>query len=292
MASIVAYIELREGVATRPSRFALAEARRVADAAGATVYALLTLGPRSQTEIDQLASELSAAGADRILCSSDDALAGPPLDATCGPLLARVAEHLRPVLFLFPAGGVGIELGPPLAVRIGAAYLANANLEVIADEHAAEPASLRVVLTRWRAARDGQRRIDVGDLERPVVASLPCDVPPPDLGEPYAEVEMLPCPESSHAQPRLLGTMADSAAGPEACSALVWSESPLDQDTVAALPGGAASLVGSQDGAVAAGSASPRELFVISPAGNLPLVSLLAPGATVTCVRDKAEVPA
>jgi hypothetical protein len=293
MASILAYIELREGVVTRPSRFAVAEARRVADAVGATVYALLTLGPLLQTEIDQLASQVSAIGADRILCSSADVLSGPPLDATHGQLLAQVAEHLRPVLFLFPAGGVGIELGPPLAVRIGAAYLANANLDVIVEERTPGSVSQRVVLTRWRAARDGQRRVDVGDLERPVVASLPCDIAPANLGAPYAEVEMLPCPESNQAKPELLSAIADSAAGPEVASALIWSATPLDEPTFAALPAGAASLVGPQDGVAAAGAASPRELFVVapSPQDNLPILSLLAPGATVTWVRTKTEVP-
>ena len=294
MASIVAYIELREGVVTRPSRYAVAEARRVADAAGATVYALLTIGPLGQVEIDKLASEVSAAGADRILCSSADALAGPPLDATHGPLLAQVAEHLRPVLLLFPAGGVGAELGPPLAVRIGAAYLANASIELVAEERAPDLASQRVVLTRWRAARDGQRQVDVGDLERPVVASLACGIATAALGEPYAEVEMLPYPESSHAGPSLLAAKIDGTAGPELCSALVWSLSRLDGDSRTALPAGAAFVVASEASAPALATASPMELFLLSPAApdETPPLSLLAPGATVTRVRAKHEVPA
>ena len=293
MASIVAYIELREGAVTRPSRYAVAEARRVADAAGATVYALLTVGPLGQAQIDQLASEVSAAGADRILCSSADALAGPPLDTTHGPLLAQVAEHLRPVLLLFPAGGVGAELGPPLAVRIGAAYLANASIELVAEERAPDLSSQRVVLTRWRAARDGQRQVDVGDLERPVVASLACGIAPASLGEPYAEVEMLPYPESSHAGPSLLASKTDDAAGLELCSALVWSRSGLDGDARTALPAGAALVVASETISPALAAASPMELFLFSPAApdeTLPL-SLLAPDAAVLRVRAKHEVP-
>ncbi|MBN2575773.1 MAG: hypothetical protein JXP73_14500 [Deltaproteobacteria bacterium] len=209
MASIVSYIELREGKVTGPSRFAVSEARRVADAAGATVYALLTVGPLPQAEIDQLASEISAAGADRILCSSAESLAGPALHFSHGPLLAQVAEHLRPLLLLFPAGGVGTELGPPLAVRLGAAYLANASIEIVAEERVPEPASQRVVLLRWRAARDGRRRIDVGDFERPVVASLADGQAAAPLGEPSAEVEMISCPEPRPAGPRWLGSDPD-----------------------------------------------------------------------------------
>lgn len=193
MASIVAYIELRAGKVTRPSRYAVSRARRVADSAGATVYALLTVGPLPQAEIDQLAAEISAAGADRILCSSADALAGPPLNLSHGPLLAQIAEHLRPLLFLFPAGGAGSELGPPLAVRLGAAYMADASIDIVPEDRAPEPASQRIVLTRWRAARDGLRRIDVGDFERPVVASLTIGPVPEALGEQSAEVEMLSC---------------------------------------------------------------------------------------------------
>jgi hypothetical protein len=295
MASIVAHIELREGAITRPSRFAVAEARRVADSAGATVYALLTVGDLPQTDIDQLASELSAAGADRILCSSAELLAGPPLNATHGQVLAQVAEHLRPVLFLLPAGGSGPELGPALALRIGAAYLPDASINVIAEERGGGPASQRIVLDRWRGARDALRRIDVGDFERPVVASLSCGIVPAKLGEPYAEVEMLPCPEPGPARMRLLATERDRSAAPEVCSALLWSPVPLDAATRAALPpelpAGSSLVIGTTD--LLTVDASPRELLLLlpSPSESIPPLPLLAPGATVTQVRCKPEVP-
>jgi hypothetical protein len=297
MASIVAYIELREGTITRPSRYAVAEARRVADAAGATVYALLTVGSLTQTEIDQLAAEVSAAGADRILCSAADSLAGPPLDVTHGPLLAQVAGQLRPVLFLFPAGGAGTELGPPLAVRIGAAYQANASIDMAGEDRAPDLASQRVVLTRWRAAGDGQRRIDVGDLERPVVASLACGVSTASLGESYAEVEMIPCPEAGHTGPRLLASEADSTAGSELCSSMIWSLSELPPATREALPAelpvGVVLVVATGRNTPSIEAASPRDLFVLSSASGAEAQSLprLAPGATVTHVRAKTEVP-
>ncbi|HEX7500912.1 MAG TPA: hypothetical protein VF524_11505 [Polyangia bacterium] len=223
MASIVAYIELREGAITRPSRFVVAEARRIADSAGATVFALLTVGPLAQIQMDRLASEISAAGADRILCSSSDALGEPALDATHGALLAQVAEHLRPVLFLFPAGGTGVQLGPPLAVRIGAAYMANASIAVSAEGREPAPDSQRVILSKWRAARDGLRKIDVGDLERPVVASLISGSFPPPAGQPYAEVEMVPCPDAKFPEARVIDSELDPAAEIELCAAVVWS---------------------------------------------------------------------
>jgi hypothetical protein len=291
MASIVVYIELRAGTVTRPSRFAVAEARRVADRAGATVYALFTVGPLAQAAIDQIASEVSAAGADRILCSSAEALAGPALDATHGALLAQVAAHLRPLLFLFPAGGTGSELGPALAVRIGAAYLANAAVDIVADASAGDPPTVRVLLSRWRAAGDGQRRVDVGELERPVVASLPCGIVASALGEPYAEVEMLPCPDASHPELRCLSLAPDRAAAAELCSALVWSTTPLDLASVlsAPTPGGVALVVAESLAASVVEGVSPAEVLLLSPlTGNEARTwALFAPSARM--VRSSAE---
>jgi|GEM_PF-3136604 len=296
MASIVAYIELRQGAITRPSRFVVAEARRVADAAGATVYALLTVGTLAPSEIDRYAAEISAAGADRILCSSSESLAGPPIDGTHGPLLAQIAERLQPVLYLFPAGGTGTELGCPLAVRVGAAYLANATIDVAAEERGPETVSERVVLTRWRAARDGQRRLDLGDLERPVVASLacgPCEAP---LGEPYTEVEMLRCPEPG-ASPQLISCELDDATASETCSAMIWSASDLDAKAKAGLPAelpaGVAMVVAGGARAPDLENTSPRELFLLSPTGGdeSPPLSMLAPGSTVIQVQAGTEVP-
>jgi hypothetical protein len=294
MASIVAYIELREGTVTRPSRYAIAEARRVADCVGATVYALLVVGELPQTRIDQLASTISAAGADRILCSSDSCLAGPALDATHGPLLAQVAERLRPVLLLFPTGGVGSELGPPLAVRIGAAYVANANIELAVENRAAAPPAQKVLLCRWRAARDGQRQIDLADFERPVVASLPCGISPDALGEPYAEVEMIPSPEPGLARPRLLATEDDPTSAPETCAALLWSPSGLDNEARAALPNPwpAGVAVADQADGLCLDAASPTELYVLCAEPLRAVVPFSpAPCAQLVHVRSKSRVP-
>jgi len=293
MASIVVYIELRAGAVTRPSRFAVAEARCVADRAGATVYALFTVGALAQSAIDQIAAEVSAAGADRILCSSAEALGGPPLDLTHGGLLAQVAAHLRPLLFLFPAGGSGTELGPLLAVRIGAAYLANATIDIVADTSAGDPPMERVLLSRWRAAGDAQRRVDVGELERPVVASLACGSVPALLGEPYAEVEMLPCPEPTHSGPRVLSSVPDPAAVAELGSALIWSDEPLAgaASPLSEVPPGVALVVSDTLDASTLEGVSPAEVYLCAPlSGNQArTVALLTPGARVLRVAAKPE---
>jgi electron transfer flavoprotein alpha subunit len=265
MASIVAYIELREGAITPSSLFAIGESRRIAQAVGATVYGFLALGPLSQTETDRLAEQVTAAGADRVLCSSDPTLAGPALDISHGAVLAQLADHLRPVLFLFPAGGVGTELGPSLAIRVGAAYCPAARIEIHHLDLGPTNVSPRILLTRWRAARDAIRRIDVGDLERPVVASLAAghgiDLP----GESCAEVETIPCPTPRQTELRVLGAEADANADIEVCPTLVCvpaATPAAERDELGALLPPGACLRAEDDSDL--DQATPRNLLVLS----------------------------
>lgn len=291
MASIVAYIEVREGAITSPSLFAVTESRRIAEAAGATVYACLPVGAIPHTAIDGLAEKLSAAGADRILCSAAPELAGPALDVTHGPLLVQLADQLRPLLVLFPAGGCGSQLGPPLAIRIGAAYVPGARLDVHTVEGAAGTAPRRVLVTRWRAAQDGMRRLDVGDLERPVVAVLLAGRPGEFLGQCQAEVEMFPCPTGNVAL-TLLRSMPDPDARLELCTTLVW----CPRASAAELPALAAELP-SDECAVIEGDpgltrTTPERVLMLAPEGSpLPAHNratatvALSPGALATALR-------
>ena len=188
MASIVAYTEIRQASITAPSRFVLAEARRIADDLGATVYALLALGPTTPEGLAALAGKVGTAGADRILCCTDEALAGPSSDATHGRLLVAVAERLRPALVLFPEGEAGPALGRPLAERMGAAFLPCSALEVQAAI-GLEPAQVLV-----RCPDDDHllpRAVSLREIGRPVVATLLNGTAPPALGEPASEMEML-----------------------------------------------------------------------------------------------------
>jgi hypothetical protein len=295
MASIVAYIELRQGSITAASRFVLAEARRVADGAGATVFAVLTVGPLEQSEMDRLASEASAAGADRVLCTSAETLGGPPLDPTHGDVLAQIADHLRPLLFLFPAGGSAAQLGPSLALRMGAAFMSSASLALHREDRTPDPPSQRVLLSRWRPAHDGQRTIDVGDLERPVAAGLAAGPFPAATGAPYAEVEMVPCPEPKFPSLAVTRGSAEPSASVEGCRCLIWagvvspqarwalqqalpSDTCLVSETEATLP----SLV----------QASPEDVLVL-PSATLPLTAFvprLTPATRVVLVaRDRSR---
>jgi len=292
MASIVAYIELRQGSITDPSRFALAEARRVADAAGATVFALLTVGILEQSEMDRLASEASAAGADRVLCASAQALVGPPLDPTHGGVLAQVADHLRPLLVLFPAGGSAVQLGPSLALRMGAAFMSSASIELHREDRTPDPPSQRVLLSRWRAARDGHRTIDVGDLERPVVAGLAAGPFPAATGAPYAEVEMIPYPEPKF--PALAATPgpAEDAAAIETCHCLIWAgdaSTKARQALQQTLPQGTCLVSETEAPLPSLVRAAPEDVLVL-PSATLPLTAFvpkLTPATRVVLVaRD------
>jgi len=147
------------------------------------------------------------------------------------------------------------------------------------------------LLSRWRAAGDAQRRVDVGELERPVVASLACGPTPAPLGEPYAEVEMLPCPESSGFGPRLLSLAPDRAAVAELASALIWSPAPFDLASI--VPPGAANgvalVVADALDAPALEGVSPAEAFLLGPlpGSQARTLALLAPGARVVSVSAK-----
>jgi electron transfer flavoprotein alpha subunit len=191
MASIIAYTEIRHAAITAASRFALAEARRVADDLGATVYALLALGPTTPDELTALAGEIGTAGADRILCCADEALQGQSLDATHGPLLAAVAERLKPILVLFPEGETSTELARPLADRMGAAFLPCSALEIQAANDL-EPAQVFVRCLHDDHGEEGVVRLS--EIGRPVVVTLRAGTASPALGEPASEMEMLSYP--------------------------------------------------------------------------------------------------
>ena len=199
MASIVAYTEIRQASITAASRFVLAEARRIADDLGATVYALLALGPTTPEGLAALAGKVGTAGADRILCCTDEALAGPSSDATHGRLLVAVAERLRPALVLFPEGEAGPALGRPLAERMGAAFLPCSALEIQAAI-GLEPA--QVLVRRQEGDHLLPHAVSLREIGRPVVATLLNGTAPPALGEPASEMEMLSYPTPTPPPPR------------------------------------------------------------------------------------------
>src|SRR5450432_3748745 len=213
MPNLLVPIDLREGVPTDPSLFALSEARRVAHDAGVTVFAVVLADPRSEDETHRLAGRLGVAGADKVLLCERPGFDAPPLDATHGAALQLLAERVPPLVVLFPAGGGGLQLGAPLAARLGAAFAAAADLEV-SDSPVPLPDSVgRLCLRRWRRDLSAYRRLDPVELERPVIAVLGAHGAPRQDGTPDVEVQVIDAPAPSEpARVVVLESVADEDA--------------------------------------------------------------------------------
>jgi hypothetical protein len=125
------------------------------------------------------------------LCCADEALQGPSLDATHGPLLAAVAERLRPTLVLFPEGESGPQLGRPLAERMGATFMPCSTLEILA---ATDLQLAQVVVRSGRVDHGQERVVGLHEIGRPVVVTLCAGTASLALGEPASEMEMLSYP--------------------------------------------------------------------------------------------------
>lgn len=213
--NLIVYIDLREGQPTAPSLFALSEARRVAHRAGVTVLAVVMSDPRPASELEPVTRRLGVAGADKVLVCEGTGLGEPALDATHGPALMALAERVPPLVVLFPAGGPGPELGPPLAARLGGAFGGCSDLE-LSDEAAPLPNGVgRLHLRRWRGDRSSYRRLDPVEIERPVVAIVGAFGVAEDLGTPDVEVDVIPSPVASdsgitvvHAEPDEMDAVA------------------------------------------------------------------------------------
>jgi hypothetical protein len=254
-------------VPTDPSLFALSEGRRVAHAAGATVFAIVMTDRHLD---DGIAARLGRAGADKVLACEGPGLGAPPLDMTHGPALYAAVERIPPLLVLFPAGGAGAQLGPGLASRLGGAFAATADLELGAAATPLADGVGRVFVRRWRADRSSYRRLDPVELERPIVAILPAGGPPTDHGSEAAEVEVITC-----AAPAKLGVVevaseVDEHAATALAATLVvvdpsLGEAALAKLTAAAPPG--VRVVDAASAAPAIAMAVPRIVLTIGPGG-------------------------
>ncbi len=262
VAAIVVPLDLIEGRPTAPSRFALGEARRLATAFGATVLGLVMTDALSPTEQDALGQSAGTAGADKVLLALSAQFSGPPLDPTHGPFLVQMADRLRPLLILFPAGGTGWQLGPSLAIRSQAAFFPHAALGI------SDTDPPRLLLGRWRGREQGSRQLDFSEIERPVVAILPTgkapgvrgnpvdlqevDVPPAEITAPPTVIDSRPDPGAAASFARTLVIVSDGLA----CEAAQWEGAP---DDLAVLASG-------QLHPALLGSACPAHVFLLDPA--------------------------
>jgi hypothetical protein len=236
MPNLLVPIDLRQGAPTGPSLFALSEARRVAHFAGVTVVAALLGDPRPEEEAHRIAARLGVAGADKVLLYEQPGLDAPALDATHGPALQLLAGRVPPLVVLFPAGGAGMQLGAPLAARLGAAFAAGADLEVSDDPLPLTDSVGRLCLRRWRPDLSVYRRLDPVELERPVVAVLGAHGTPREDGTPEVEFQVIegPAPQES---PNIveLESVADEDAAVALAQVLVVVDPAVGADAVAKL---------------------------------------------------------
>jgi electron transfer flavoprotein alpha subunit len=194
LANLLVPIDLRDGVPTEPSLFALSESRRGAHDAGVTVFAVVLCDPRPEEETQAIARRLGVAGADKVLLCEGPGLDAPALDPTHGLALHTAAQRVPPLLVLFPAGGAGPQLGPALAVRLGAAFAAAADIEVSETPTPLPDGVGRVVLRRWRRDLSAYRRMDPVEIGRPVIAVLGAHGAPRNAGTANVEVQVIACP--------------------------------------------------------------------------------------------------
>ncbi|MEP6652845.1 MAG: hypothetical protein ABJA82_05775 [Myxococcales bacterium] len=170
--NILVYIDVREGRPTAPSLFAVAEARRIARLGGASIFAVVLSAPLGTDELDRLARPVAEAGADKLLLCEASDFAGPPRDVTHGRGLDAAAARVPPMLVLFPAGGAGAALGPPLAARLSGPFVPWCDFLTTAADIPAVDGEGRVQLIRCRPDSRSRDRLDPLRIERTIVATV------------------------------------------------------------------------------------------------------------------------
>ena len=222
---------------------------------------------------EPLADALGRAGADRVLVCEAAGLGAPPLDATHGPALFTAIERVPPIVVLFPTGGPGDELGPPLAMRLGAAYAPAVDI-VLSDEAGPLADGVgRINLRRWRADRSGYRQLDPVEIERPVVAILGAHGAPRQDGTSDIDVEVITC--TAPAEPALaeLASEPDELDRITQARELVVLGPGVPPEVAARLRAGAPAGVAIVDGSTAPDVLSAASPEVLLAAGGASAVA-------------------
>jgi hypothetical protein len=297
LANIVVNVELRGGTPTAPSLFALGEARRVARALGATVYAFV-VGEAMVPLVDSLAEPLGRAGADKALLLADPLAAACPVEPLWREVLDLIVERLRPRLVLWPAGSVGQQLGPLLAVRLGASFFPRASLELAdparqgaASDFVRVPGEPALIARRWTDRNDGFFTVGIGSGCAPVVATLTAGVTHTQETGGAAEIDVL---DARHQDGRGVAILAREPA-PHASAELASTVvvlAPADQAAFARLRPehlrDGVLLVQGAEGLAQLESASPRLVLLLSSRAGTAALSRLrvAPDAHVVALTS------
>lgn len=181
MANVLVVIELSGNRPLPVCLEALGQARRVSTHLGATLYAVVPMVQPPKYGEDELIAILSRSGADKVVLVTDEHAGGTPFRwGTHGGAIAQVSDMLPPSLLLFGHTPGGREVAPRAAARMGAAFLCEAWLEVREDH-----------LQLWQGDGDAAVALD-GELEFPVVATVPTGRYKRGAGDDEAEVEVMP----------------------------------------------------------------------------------------------------
>jgi hypothetical protein len=225
------------------------------------VFALVMTEPHAAAQLDGLTAALGRAGADRVLVCEGANLGAPALDATHGRALLAAAERVPPIVVLFPVGGPGDELGPPLAVRLGAAFGSAVDVDISEEAGPLADGVGRVRLRRWRSDGSGYRQLDPVEIERPVIATLGAHGEPEQRGTADVDLEVIDCPPSSLTIVEL-ASEPDDLEAVTAARGLILTAPSVAREIVARLRAAAPAGVV----LVEAASASPAALASSSPA--------------------------
>jgi hypothetical protein len=262
-------VELRDGRPTAPSTFALGEARRVAHTLGATVYALV-VGEAMLPLADTLAEPLGRAGADKVLLLADPMAAACPVGPLWRDVLEVIAERLAPRLFLFPAGSVGLQLGPLLAVRLNASFFPRGAVELGESGPNNLEGEPRLAIRRWSDSRDGYFTAGIGAAFAPVVVTLGAGGPGPSVssGAGPAELAVLHEPRMTRRPVEIVSSRPTPQAHAELAATVVIASGEPGE---AALPGDLRPdvlVLGDGDSLDLLEHASPRLVLLLSSRGT------------------------
>lgn len=135
MASIWVFAEYKDGTIGKVTYEGVSEARRLADAQGGSVSAVVF---GSQVD-DAALAQLAHYGADQVIVVDDPALAEYTVDAYAAALDSLIAAH-HPDLIMFVASSTGQDVAPVVAQRQGTGLIS----EVVAiEEEDGQPVYVR-----------------------------------------------------------------------------------------------------------------------------------------------------
>lgn len=286
MANLLVNIDLRAGLPTTSSIFALQAARSVASQLGATVVSMVITGPLALPDLERLARILGESGADRALVCADPLFSRPPFWSDQGRVLRLVTDTLRPRLVFLPAGTASAQLGPPLAVLLGATLVPHASCEISLSNDG-EP---RLHIARRTPRCDGIESTDALATIRPIVAILKAGRP--ELVSPgaiEAELELLPMPATTLPAIDVLSSREDAfdaALGAQNLFLLTTDLEVSRLNEMAAMPEGTAIIRNTPDAPASnLDVACPEKLFVLSEQSlpNPPPVVVAARGNIALC---------